>query len=75
MSRLPALDYRHLVKKLRKLGFVYERQAKGSHELWLNLQTHQRTLVPHHAGKTLKRKTLKSIINDTGLSVEEFMKS
>lgn len=72
MTRFPAYTYRKIIKKLKKLGFVFDRQAKGSHELWYNPQTHRRVLVAHHRGKVLKRKTLKSIIVETGLSVKEF---
>lgn len=74
MTRFPAYTYRKAIKKLRKLGFVFDRQAKGSHELWYNPKTHKRVLVPRHRGKTIKRRTLKSIIVETGLSVKEFTK-
>jgi len=33
MTRLPALTYRDVVGRLRELGFEFDRQAKGSHEI------------------------------------------
>ncbi|MEA3293412.1 MAG: type II toxin-antitoxin system HicA family toxin [Euryarchaeota archaeon] len=30
--RLPSLTARDVIKKLKKAGFVFDRQAKGSHE-------------------------------------------
>lgn len=72
MPRFPALVYRPVVKKLKKIGFSFDRMAKGSHELWYNPKTGQRTTVPHHEGKVIKRKTLKNIIKATGLTPEEF---
>jgi predicted RNA binding protein YcfA (HicA-like mRNA interferase family) len=72
MSRLPAMTYREVVRHLRAAGFVFDRQAKGSHEIWRNPQTRRRTTVPHHPG-TLPRGTLRAIIHETGLTVEEFL--
>jgi hypothetical protein len=37
MSRLPALTYREVVERLRSHGFAFDRQAKGSQEIWFNL--------------------------------------
>jgi len=74
MTRFPVYTDKEITKKLRKLGFVFDRQAKGSHEFWVNPETHQRVMVPRHAGKTLSRKTTKGIIEVTGKTVEEFVK-
>jgi predicted RNA binding protein YcfA (HicA-like mRNA interferase family) len=74
MTKFPAYTDKEIIKKLRKLGFVFQRQAKGSHEFWVNLETHQRVLIPRHAGKTLSRKTTKGIIKATGKTLEEFVK-
>ena len=48
MTRLPAMTYREVTRRLRSAGFVFDRQAKGSHEIWYNPQTRRRTTVPHH---------------------------
>ena len=34
MSRLPTLTYRDVIVPLRQAGFEFDRQAKGSHEIW-----------------------------------------
>ena len=41
MGRLSGFRYRDVAKRLRKLGFIFDRQAAGSHEIWhsLNLPT------------------------------------
>jgi len=72
MTRLPALTYRDVIKRLRDAGFVFDRQAKGSHEIWYNPTTHRRVTVPHHPGG-LARGTLRAIIRESGLTVEEFL--
>jgi predicted RNA binding protein YcfA (HicA-like mRNA interferase family) len=72
MSRLPSLNYQAVVKRLRALGFVFDRSAKGSHEVWYNPITKRRTTIPHHPGD-IPRGTLRAIIAQTGVSVEEFL--
>ena len=72
MTRLPALPYREVIRRLRDAGFVFDRQAKGSHEIWYNPITHRRVTVPHHSG-SLARGTLRAIIRESGLTVEEFL--
>jgi len=72
MTRLTALTYREVVQRLRAAGFEFDRQAKGSHEIWYNPKTHRRTTVPHHPGM-IARGTLRAIIREAGLSVEEFL--
>ena len=73
MSRLRPLKYREVVERLRAHGFHFDRSARGSHEIWYNPRTRQRTTVPHHAG-TLPLGTLRAIIRQTGLTVEEFLR-
>ena len=72
MTRLPALTYLQVVQRLRAAGFVFDRQAKGSHEIWYNPTTHLRTTVPHHAG-TIPMGTLRAIVRAAGLTVDEFL--
>jgi predicted RNA binding protein YcfA (HicA-like mRNA interferase family) len=73
MSRLPALKYRDVVARLRRHGFEYLRPGKGSHEFWINRRTQRVTMVACHPGD-LPRGTLRAIIAQTGLTVDEFLK-
>jgi predicted RNA binding protein YcfA (HicA-like mRNA interferase family) len=34
MGRLSGFKYRQIVKRLKAFGFVFNRQAAGSHEIW-----------------------------------------
>lgn len=54
-----------------QLGFLLDRQ-KGSHAVYYRERDKARIVVPIHSGKTLKLKTLAGIIEDMGLTVEEF---
>ncbi|MFN4034261.1 MAG: type II toxin-antitoxin system HicA family toxin [Fimbriimonadales bacterium] len=69
MSRLPVISGRECVKALRKAGFVLARQ-RGSHMVLYREEPPAQVTVPDH--KELDRGTLRSIIRQAGLSVEEF---
>jgi len=73
MTKLPSYTAREVIKKRRKAGFVFDRQAKGSHEMWYNPTTKRRTTIPNHQGVDIPKGTLKAIIKEAGLSVEEFI--
>lgn len=67
------MNYKAVTEQPRIHGFCFDRQARGSHEIWYNPTTHRRTTVPRHSGD-LPRGTLRAIIRQTGLSVESFLK-
>jgi predicted RNA binding protein YcfA (HicA-like mRNA interferase family) len=73
MGRLSGFKYREIVKKLKKFGFEFHRQASGSHEIWHNKITNRFTTIPNHPGD-MPEGTLKAIINQAGISVEDFLK-
>jgi len=68
--RLPSLDAKDVVRALERAGFVFQRQ-KGSHATYRHPETKRTTVVPIHGGD-IKRPLLKMIIQQTGLTEEEF---
>ncbi len=70
--KLPVLTDREVIAKLRKLGFVYYRTAKGSHEIYRHPDGRW-TMVPRHAGKTISKHTMKSILRDIGMNGDDFL--
>ncbi|EDZ92859.1 MAG: type II toxin-antitoxin system HicA family toxin [Limnospira sp. PMC 1291.21] len=50
MGRLSGFRYREIVKKLKTFGFVFDRQAAGSHEIWYNPARNLYTTIPNHSG-------------------------
>lgn len=74
MSKFPAATYRDIIKIAKKLGFYFCRQAKGSHEIWRRDSDGKRTTIPNHGNKVLKRKTIKSILDDMQITADEFIK-
>ena len=47
MGRLAGFRYREIVAKLKRRGFEFDRQAAGSHEIWLNPATGRYTTIPN----------------------------
>lgn len=71
-GRLPVVDGKKVIRALTKAGFVVARIV-GSHHVMVFPGDPTRTVtVPVHSGRDLKPGTLRSIIRQTGLSVEEF---
>lgn len=72
MGRLSGFDYRKVVKKLKAFGFVFDRQAAGSHEIWFNNDKKRYTTIPNHPGD-LPEGTLRAILKQVGINPEEFL--
>jgi predicted RNA binding protein YcfA (HicA-like mRNA interferase family) len=72
MSRLPSLTARKVIRALKRVGFVEDRQ-KGSHLVLIQPETKARTVVPVHPGRTIKETLLRAIVRDANLSVDEFI--
>jgi predicted RNA binding protein YcfA (HicA-like mRNA interferase family) len=71
-SKFPAVTSDEVINVLQKIGFRFKRQSGSSHAIYYRDSDKRRTNVPVHKGKILKRKTFKSILSDSGLTVEEF---
>ena len=65
------MTYRELTRKLRRLGCVFVRQARGSHEIWANDSTGATSPIPRHGSRDLKAGTLRRIIRNLGITKEE----
>ncbi len=70
MSGLPSVSGSECVKALGKVGFYFKRQ-QGSHMILRRDDPFGQVVVPNH--KTLDRGTLRAIIRQAGLSVDEFV--
>jgi predicted RNA binding protein YcfA (HicA-like mRNA interferase family) len=71
MSKLPVISGADCVKALGKIGFLVYRQ-RGSHITVVRKDPPAQTTIPNH--KELDRGTLRAIIRQTGLTVDEFVK-
>lgn len=72
MPKLPVVKASKLLRTLKKLGFIKHHQV-GSH-IQLKHPDGRRTTIPYHASSEIRRGTLKAIINDLNITIEEFTK-
>jgi predicted RNA binding protein YcfA (HicA-like mRNA interferase family) len=72
VSDLPVVSGRDVAKALEKIGYALDRQ-RGSHMVLRQADPpHRRLTVPDHA--EVAKGTLRAIIRQAGLTVEEFKK-
>lgn len=69
MSKLPVISGRECIRMLEQVGFYLKRQ-KGSHVVVRRDTPFTQVTVPDH--KVLDRGTLRAIVRQAGLSIEEF---
>ena len=71
MGDLSGFNYREVVRRLRALGFRFDRSAKGSHEIWRH-DDGRRTTVPHHPG-SIPEGTLRAVLKAAGIPKDDFL--
>jgi len=72
VGRLAGFRYREIVKRLKRFGFAFDRQAAGSHEIWYNELKHRYTTVPNHSGD-MPEGTLRAILKEAGITPKDFL--
>ncbi|HUX15626.1 MAG TPA: type II toxin-antitoxin system HicA family toxin [Phycisphaerae bacterium] len=71
MSKLPVVSGRRAVAALLRTGYEIDHQT-GSHVILRHVRPpHRRLTVPNH--KELAKGTLRAIVREAGLTVEEFV--
>ena len=71
MTKLPRISGSECIKALGKASFYFKRQ-EGSHVILRRDSPFAQVSVPEH--KELDKGTLRAIIRQAGLSVDEFVK-
>ena len=70
MSDLPRISGREVIKALKKIDYEQDRQ-RGSHIILRQTASpHRRVTIPDH--KEVAKGTLRAIIREVGLTVDEF---
>mgnify|MGYP001546568174 CR=1 FL=1 len=71
MSKLPSISSREAIRALERVGYERDRQ-RGSHIVLRHRDApHRRLVVPEH--KSLAKGTLRALIREAGLTVDEFI--
>ena len=70
MSKLPSISGRDCIKALQKIGF-YKKRQESSHIIMRQDDPFAQVVVPNH--QELAKGTLRAIIRDADLSIDEFI--
>jgi predicted RNA binding protein YcfA (HicA-like mRNA interferase family) len=70
---LPKVKAKDLVRVAKKLGFELDRQIRKSRH-FLSFFRQNTVVIPMHAGRDIKAKTLHGIIDDMQITPEQFKK-
>lgn len=71
MSKLPSISGKNCIKALEKVGF-YLKRRESSHVILRRDNPFAQVVVPDH--QELAKGTLRAILRDVDLSVEEFIR-
>ena len=71
MSKLPSISGKNCVKALQKVGF-YLKRRESSHVILRRDNPFAQVVVPDH--QELAKGTLRAILRDADLSLEEFIR-
>lgn len=72
MGPLAGFRYKEVARRLRRAGFEFDRNAKGSHEIWWNPVTRARTTIPNHSGD-IPEGTLRAILKQAQIAIDDFL--
>ncbi len=72
MGRLSGFRHKDITRRLKSFGFVFDRQAAGSHEIWFNPVTNRYTTLPNHPGD-MPEDTLRAILRQAGVEPDDFL--
>lgn len=74
MGRLSGFKYREVARKLRSLGWAFDRHGAGSHEVWRHAATRKMVTVPHHA-RDMAEGTLRAVLREAEIDIEDFLRA
>jgi len=74
MGRLSGFKYKEVARKFRALGFSFDRQARGSHEIWRQAESGRKATLVRHA-RPIAEGTLRAILREAAIDVDEFLKA
>jgi len=74
MGGLAGFKYREVARRLRTFGYVFDRMGPGSHEIWRHAVSGRKVTLPHHA-RDMAEGTLRAILREAEIDVEDFLKA
>jgi predicted RNA binding protein YcfA (HicA-like mRNA interferase family) len=74
MGRLAGFSYREVARRLRTFDFAFDRPGPGSHEVWRHTETGRKVTLPHHA-RDMAEGTLRAVLREAGIEIDQFLKA
>jgi predicted RNA binding protein YcfA (HicA-like mRNA interferase family) len=72
MGRLAGFSYRDVSRRLRRLGWSFDRPGPGSHEVWRHDGSGRKVTLPHH-GRDMAEGTLRAILREAHIETDTFL--
>ncbi|MBI4305988.1 MAG: type II toxin-antitoxin system HicA family toxin [Chloroflexi bacterium] len=72
MGRLAGFKYQEVARRLRSFGLAFDRHGPGSHEIWRHSISGRKVTIPRHP-RDMAEGTLRAILREAGIDVEEFL--
>ena len=66
------MTYRELTRKLRRFNCRFERQGRGDHEAWINLDSDATNSKSNWGSPGLRPDALRAVLRQLGISRDEF---
>ena len=71
--RQPRVTAKQVEKAAKKLGFVFKRHGRGSHDIWQHGINGKILVISQHSGDTIRPGTMNEILKILGLPSEQFL--
>lgn len=71
-GRLPAVNGKQVIRALGRAGFVVNRTSGSHHMLAHRSDPARIVIVPMHGSHDIKTGTLRSILKQAGITIEQF---
>jgi len=69
--KLRPLKQKEIIRRLKKLGYEFDRSAKKHHEIWYNPETRKRLPVPNY--REFGVPLIREICKELGIKPADFM--
>ena len=74
MGQLAGFKYREVAKKLERLGWAKDREAKGSHVIWRRSSDGRKITLVNHV-KDIPEGLLRAILRQAEIVVTDFLQA
>ena len=63
------MNYNELARLMKKAGWQFDRNGKGSHKIWRHPERQYQIPIPDHGSKKIKPNLVRAIIKQAGIQI------